>query len=199
MTAASHSELFLNTQNGAANAWTRTSSLTGAGYSRGLVALSDGHSVLVFNAGQNGTVLNSVYYSTVDLNGSGGNVLRAANANRCLDVPNSTSTNGTALNIWDCNGGANQRWTYNASTGTVVAFGNKCLDVPNHSTTPGARVQIWDCNGGGNQQWTLRADGSLVGRESGLCLDVVANGTANGTAVDIWTCNGGANQRWSQQ
>ena len=199
VTAASHTELFLNSQNGAANAWTRTSSLTGGGYSRGLVPLADGHSVLVLNAGQNGSALNSVYYSTVDLSGNGGNVLRAANANRCLDVPNHNSTNGTAVDIWDCNGGLNQQWTYNASTGTVVAFGNKCLDVPAHSTTPGVRIQIWDCNGGSNQQWTLGADGTLVGRESGLCLDVVANGTANGTAVDIWTCNGGANQRWLRQ
>jgi hypothetical protein len=30
---------------------------------------------------------------------------------RCLDDPNSSTTNGTQLEIWDCNGGANQRWT----------------------------------------------------------------------------------------
>jgi hypothetical protein len=199
VTAGSHADLFLNTQNGAANAWTRTSSLMGSGYSRGLVPLPDGRSVLVLSAAHNGSGLNPVYYSTVELGGGTGTALRAANANRCLDVPNQSSANGTLLNIWDCNGGANQQWAYNASTGAVTVYGNKCLDVPNHSVTPGTRVQIWDCTGGLNQQWTLNSNGTVVGRESGLCLDVVANGTANGTAVDVWTCNGGANQRWSRQ
>jgi hypothetical protein len=30
---------------------------------------------------------------------------------KCLDVPNSATANGTKLQIWSCNGGANQRWT----------------------------------------------------------------------------------------
>ncbi|HEU5384070.1 MAG TPA: arabinofuranosidase catalytic domain-containing protein, partial [Ktedonobacteraceae bacterium] len=40
--------------------------------------------------------------------GSGSNtgVLRGAGSNRCLDVPNNATTNGTLLEIWDCNGGA---------------------------------------------------------------------------------------------
>jgi hypothetical protein len=131
--------------------------------------------------------------------GSGGTsgVLRGTSSNRCLDVPGQATTNGTLLQIWDCNGGANQQWTA-LSNGELQVYGNKCLDVPNHATTAGTRVEIWDCNGGANQQWTLNADGTVVGRESGLCLDVTGAGTANGTAVEIWTCNGGANQKWSR-
>ncbi|MFG1807588.1 RICIN domain-containing protein [Streptomyces sp. NPDC049040] len=30
---------------------------------------------------------------------------------RCLDVPGASTTDGTQLEIWDCNGGNNQRWT----------------------------------------------------------------------------------------
>jgi hypothetical protein len=135
--------------------------------------------------------------------GSGGGggtagVLRGVGSNRCLDVPGLSTTNGTLLQIWDCNGGTNQRWTV-LSDGALQVYGNKCLDVPGHATAAGTRVQIYDCNGGANQQWTLNADGTVVGRESGLCLDVTGNGTANATAVEVWTCNGGSNQRWTRQ
>jgi non-reducing end alpha-L-arabinofuranosidase len=131
--------------------------------------------------------------------GGGGTtgVLRGVGSNRCLDVPGLATANGTLLQIWDCNGGANQQWT-SLSNGELQVYGNKCLDVPGFSTTPGTRVQIWDCNGGSNQQWTLNSNGTVVGRGSGLCLDVTGAGTANGTAVEIWTCNGGSNQQWTR-
>ncbi|HZR42197.1 MAG TPA: arabinofuranosidase catalytic domain-containing protein [Ktedonobacteraceae bacterium] len=128
----------------------------------------------------------------------GGGVLRGVGSNRCLDVPGQATTNGTLLQIWDCNGGTNQQWT-SLSNGELQVYGNKCLDVPNHATAAGTRVEIWDCNGGANQQWNLNSDGTVVGRESGLCLDVSGAGTANGTAVQIWTCNGGSNQKWNRQ
>jgi hypothetical protein len=130
--------------------------------------------------------------------GSTSGVLRGSGSNRCLDVPNASTANGTLLDIWDCNGGANQQWAY-LSNGELQVYASKCLDVPNHATAAGTRVEIWDCNGGTNQQWNLNSDGTVVGRESGLCLDVTGAGTANGTAVEIWTCNGAANQKWARQ
>ena len=130
--------------------------------------------------------------------GSTSGVLRGSGSNRCLDVPNASTANGTLLDIWDCNGGANQQWAY-LSNGELQVYGSKCLDVPNHATAAGTRVEIWDCNGGTNQQWNLNSDGTVVGRESGLCLDVTGAGTANGTAVEIWTGNGAANQKWARQ
>jgi hypothetical protein len=128
---------------------------------------------------------------------SGGTVLRSAASSRCLDVPSAATANGTQLQIWDCNGGANQQWTY-LTNHALQVYGNKCLDVPNHATAAGTRVQIWDCNGGTNQQWQVNSNGTVVGTESGLCLDVTGAGTANGTSVELWTCNGGNNQKWSQ-
>jgi len=135
--------------------------------------------------------------------GSGGSssssgVLRGVGSNRCLDVPNAATANGTLLEIWDCNGGSNQQWTY-LSNGELQVYGNKCLDVPNNATTAGTKVEIWDCNDGSNQQWNLNSDGTVVGRGSNLCLDVTGAGTANGTSVEIWTCNGGSNQKWARQ
>ncbi|MFG1763777.1 glycoside hydrolase family 27 protein [Micromonospora parva] len=119
----------------------------------------------------------------------------SAASGRCLDVPNSNTTNGTQPVIWDCNGQANQRWTRSGQT--LQALG-KCLDAPTNAAA-GSKVQIWDCNGGTNQQWAINANGTISGVQSGLCLDVNNNGTANGTTVILWTCTGAANQRWSQR
>jgi hypothetical protein len=130
--------------------------------------------------------------------GSTTGVLRGSGSNRCLDVPSASTADGSLLDIWDCNGGANQQWAY-LSNGELQVYGSKCLDVPGHATAAGTRVEIWDCDGGTNQQWNLNSDGTVVGRESGLCLDVTGAGTANGTAVEIWTCNGAANQKWARQ
>jgi len=195
VSANSTGELFLNTRDGAANTWTEIPSDVAAGYSRGMVPLADGHSLEVFSGGPlRSSGLNSVTYSTIDLGGG----LIGTGSNRCLDVPSNSTTNGTLLDIWDCNGGANQGWVL-LSNGELQVYGNKCLDVPNQATAAGTKVEIWTCNGGANQLWTLNSNGTLVGRQSGLCLDVVGAGTANGTAVDIWTCNGGTNQQWAQQ
>ncbi|WP_405427780.1 ricin-type beta-trefoil lectin domain protein [Micromonospora sp. NBC_00617] len=119
--------------------------------------------------------------------------IRGAGSNRCLDVNGASQADGSVVQIWDCNGGANQQWTLTASNQLTV-YGNKCLDVP--GTAAGTRARILTCNGGSGQQWRVNADGTITGVGSGLCLDVNGAGTANGTAVQIWTCTGGSNQQW---
>jgi hypothetical protein len=37
--------------------------------------------------------------------------LVSAQSGKCLDDPGFTTTNGTQLEIWDCNNGTNQHWT----------------------------------------------------------------------------------------
>jgi hypothetical protein len=122
--------------------------------------------------------------------------VRGVASGRCLDVPGASQTDGTNVQIWDCHGGTNQRWTL-TDNNQLTVYGNKCLDVPNHATTAGTRPVIWSCNGGTNQQWRANADGTIVAVESGLCLDVSGGATANGTAVQLWNCNGGNNQKWT--
>jgi hypothetical protein len=115
---------------------------------------------------------------------------------RCVDVPNASTTNGTQVYLWDCNGGTNQRWTYTAGRQLMV-YGNKCLDASGQGTGNGTPAIIWDCNGQTNQQWNVNANGTITGVQSGLCLDASGVGTANGTLIHLWTCHGGANQQWS--
>ncbi|MCW2865078.1 MAG: Ricin lectin [Actinoallomurus sp.] len=35
---------------------------------------------------------------------------RNAASGRCLDDPGGSATDGTQLQLWDCNSGANQQW-----------------------------------------------------------------------------------------
>ncbi|WP_433538476.1 RICIN domain-containing protein [Micromonospora sp. CA-249363] len=115
---------------------------------------------------------------------------------RCAEIGNSSTTNGTQAQLWDCiSGAANQRWTVTASRQLMV-YGNKCLDASGQGTTNGTAVVIWDCNGQANQQWNVNANGTITGVQSGLCLDANGAATANGTKLILWSCNGGTNQQW---
>ncbi|GLP69440.1 alpha-galactosidase [Streptomyces sp. TUS-ST3] len=115
---------------------------------------------------------------------------------RCLDLYDNTITNGTQAELWDCNGGQNQQWTY-TSRKELVVYGNKCLDAYNLGTTNGTKVVIWDCNGQNNQKWNVNGDGTLTNVNAGLCLDAYNAGTVNGTRTVLWTCNGQSNQKWA--
>ncbi|WP_399345176.1 PQQ-dependent sugar dehydrogenase [Umezawaea sp. Da 62-37] len=115
---------------------------------------------------------------------------------RCLDVVGNARESETAVNIYDCNGQANQAWNFTSAGELRVYDDTLCLDVVGQSTTAPAAVQIYTCTGGANQRWTIRSDGAIVGVQSGLCLDVTGQGTANSTLVGLWTCNGQDNQKW---
>ena len=115
---------------------------------------------------------------------------------RCIEVPNAATTNGTQVQLWDCAGSTQQRWTYTAAKQLQV-YGNKCLDASGAGTSNGTQAIIWDCHGGTNQQWNLNANGTITGVQSGLCLDASGAGTANGTKLLLWACNSQQNQKWS--
>ncbi|MEV4148758.1 arabinofuranosidase catalytic domain-containing protein [Amycolatopsis sp. NPDC049691] len=125
--------------------------------------------------------------------------LHAVGAGKCLDVPGSTTTQGTQLQIYSCSGQANQTWTRTSSNQLTVSVGGQtlCLDASGNGTSAGTKVVTWSCNGGANQQWTVNSNGTVTGAQSGLCLDVTSASTANGALVELWTCNGGSNQQWT--
>jgi alpha-galactosidase len=139
-----------------------------------------------------GTVMFQVAGGSSSTNPSG--EIHAVGAGKCLDVPNSAQANGTQVDIWTCNGGSNQSWTYTSSRQLTVYGGAKCLDAYNNQATPGTKAEIWDCNSGANQQWQVNANGTITGVQSGLCLDVTG---ARSALAELWTCNGQSNQQWS--
>jgi predicted chitinase len=116
-------------------------------------------------------------------------------AGKCVDVAGANSANGTAVQLYDCNGTSAQTWS-NPGDGTLRALG-RCLDVTSGGTADGTTVQLYDCNGSAAQQWAVSSANDIVNPQANKCLDVTGNNSANGTRLQIWTCSGGANQKWS--
>ncbi|MFD8717396.1 ricin-type beta-trefoil lectin domain protein [Streptomyces sp. NPDC059629] len=116
-------------------------------------------------------------------------------AGKCVDVAGANSANGTAVQLYDCNGSAAQQWTV-GTDGTIRALG-KCMDVTGGGTADGTAVQLYDCNGSAAQKWAVSSANDIVNPQANKCLDVTGNNSANGTRLQIWTCSGGANQKWT--
>jgi glucosylceramidase len=113
---------------------------------------------------------------------------------KCADVAGASSANGTAVQLYTCNGTGAQQWTV-GTDGTLRALG-KCLDVAGASSTNGTKVQLYDCNASTAQVWTAGTDGTL--RALGKCLDATGPSSADGTKLQIWDCSAGAaNQKWT--
>jgi hypothetical protein len=123
--------------------------------------------------------------------------VRSALSGKCVDDNGGSTTSGTKIQLWDCNGGASQTWWWGNGQLRLGGASGKCVDVTGQGTANGTLVDLWDCNGGTNQQWTPQSDGTLKGVQSGRCLDVPNSSTTNGTQLAIWDCNGGTNQRWT--
>ncbi len=113
---------------------------------------------------------------------------------KCVDVSGANTANGTAIQLWTCNGTNAQQWSHVGNT--YQALG-KCMDVTAAGTANGTKVQLYDCNGTGAQQWTVGANSSLVNTNSGKCLDATGPSSADGTRLQIWSCTGAANQAWT--
>jgi beta-glucanase (GH16 family) len=113
--------------------------------------------------------------------------------NKCVDVSGANTANGTAIQIWDCNGTGAQQWTRQGDT--LRALG-KCMDVMYGGTANDTKVWLWDCNGTGAQVWQVGANNTLRNPQSGRCLDLPNGNTANGNQLIIWDCHGGTNQQW---
>ncbi|MEJ3745653.1 PQQ-dependent sugar dehydrogenase [Actinomycetes bacterium KLBMP 9797] len=112
----------------------------------------------------------------------------------CVDVNGGSSADGAKIQLWACNGGANQQWTRDGNTWRALG---KCMGVAGGATADGSLVQLSTCTGAGAQNWTAGANGSLVNPQSGKCLDANGGSSANGTQLIIWSCHGGTNQRWT--
>jgi chitinase len=129
--------------------------------------------------------------------GSGGGTTGSAitgYGGKCVDVRSASSADGTAVQIYTCNGTTAQQWTH---SGTTFQALGKCLDVAAAGTANGTHVQLYTCNGTGAQQWTSGANNSLVNTNSGKCLDDTGWSTTDGTQLQIWSCTGAANQAWT--
>jgi endoglucanase len=128
------------------------------------------------------------------------------NSNKCVDLANNGTANGTAVQQWTCGTGNNQQFELNTVSSPYYKVINRAAttqawDVTSNGTNDGALIQTWAYGGGTNQQWQAVAETGgyyhFVNRNSGKCLDVTNVSTADGTRLQQWACTGGAAQSFS--
>lgn len=111
----------------------------------------------------------------------------------CLDVTKGNIRPGTALQVFDCNGTASQR--FSVGRGGEIRVQDLCVDVDRGDPRDGARVVLWSCSGSRSQSWTTRG-GQIVSQANGKCLDVEDGRVRQGAPTMVWSCNRSPSQRW---
>ncbi|MBV8371252.1 MAG: RICIN domain-containing protein [Candidatus Eremiobacteraeota bacterium] len=120
-----------------------------------------------------------------------------------LDDTNASTSNGTKIQEWSCNGYPQQNWTITSQGGGIYTIVNqlsgKALDDTNASTANGNQMQQWSPDGYPQQNWTITSQGggiyTIVNQLSGKALDAGASMT-NGAIMQQWDRNGYPQQNW---
>jgi hypothetical protein len=129
----------------------------------------------------------------------------------CLDANLGSGKlyDGDKVQIWACNGNANQRWHQNGNEiqNGDTSNGTFCLDATSQHIGDGDQIQVWGCNGLTNQAWYSTGNSGSPdgwralsnGANRGLCLDAnwSTGALSDGDKVQLWSCNGGGNQAWT--
>jgi non-reducing end alpha-L-arabinofuranosidase len=166
---------------------------------RMLLAIATSVSALAL-AGALAQAANATTYSEIDAAGTGG---------LCLDDPGWNSSNGVQLDVWECNGGSNQKFGFVPSSAgfetyliTLADNHSKCLADPYDSWANGVRLEVWTCSDTAPFQWWI-GESLLYGEFVSIHnLDnghVFGNNSAlqvNGNPVVMWQYYGGAAQSW---
>ena len=169
--------------------------ISGSGTITGTPTTAGTSTVTVTAADSTGAQASTTFTWTVEPAGDGiATTPLVGYQGQCLDVTSDNNTNGTAVDVYTCNGTNGQQWTEEPN-GTVQADG-KCLDVAGGGTANGTKVDLYTCNGTGAQVWDPQPDGALLNPQSNACLDDTGYSTTPGTQVQIWSCSGNANQSW---
>ncbi|MEU1826197.1 RICIN domain-containing protein [Streptomyces abikoensis] len=118
---------------------------------------------------------------------------------KCLEVENSSSSNGAKVQMWSCGEQAGAKWKFVPSGNgyyIVNANSGKCLEIADSRTDNGAPAQQWDCVGIDTQRWYL-ADSMIINGNSRKVLEVNNGSSDNGARVQQWDNSNLKWQRWS--
>lgn len=77
----------------------------------------------------------------------------------CVDVPGFSTTVGTTLGLWHCNGGGNQSFNLNEANELTV-YSSLCVGAV-EDVAAGASLALSTCSGTVDQQWSYTADGTI--------------------------------------
>jgi len=121
--------------------------------------------------------------------------------NKCIDLSNGNTANGSGMQLWDCQSGQkNQIWIYDIAHQAIhsgLGF-DKCMEIHNGNFIDGANIDLWDCNETNGQKWLIEDFPSSIpsGTNNRIrlalnpdkCFDISGAGTANGTNIQLWDC-----------
>ncbi|MEU6529517.1 ricin-type beta-trefoil lectin domain protein [Streptomyces sp. NPDC046928] len=116
----------------------------------------------------------------------------------CLDAAGGGTTDGTAVQIYTCNGSAAQQWTVEG-TDKGLRLRNvkalKCVEVAGNNSADGTKIQLATCKSTPAQTWeyNVRAATPLKNVGTGKCLDLKTYD--NGQDSRLWTCSGATPQK----
>ncbi|MEU5434625.1 ricin-type beta-trefoil lectin domain protein [Streptomyces sp. NPDC020719] len=74
---------------------------------------------------------------------------------RCLDAGGAGTANGTAVGMWYCNNGGNQRWLPRADGSIYNPVSGRCLDITWGDASIGVHPELFDCNGTPAQKFSV--------------------------------------------
>lgn len=137
-------------------------------------------------------------------------IVSAQNGTSVLDVYQSSTANGTKVELWSANSPvtSNQEWVPISLFNGYYKIASKMdttkvLEVANASTASGTQIDINSYSGATNQQWKIVPLGNgycslSPANASSSALDLYASQTANGTKIELWSSNSPAttNQEW---
>ena len=125
--------------------------------------------------------------------------LKNKNTGLCFDLPNSAANN-VALLTYTCNGGTDQKWWYNDTSGRIHNYQNSeyCIDTGG-STSSGGALTVYKCNDStaAKQAWLWAGDGTIR-LKSTQTLAAQPTSTSNSAAVTLQALSSSnANQQWT--
>jgi serine protease len=107
---------------------------------------------------------------------------------KCVDNANGNTVGGNKIDLFTCNGKAQQRITRTPAGQLKVQTG--CI------TGDSSEVFFEPCSGATSQVWT-RTGSEYVNKATGKCLNDPNLAQANGTQLTVATCNNKTSQLWS--
>ncbi|MFB7216130.1 RICIN domain-containing protein [Streptomyces sp. NPDC056255] len=139
----------------------------------------------------------------------GATTIRNGNSGQCLEIADSSKSNGARAQQWTCVGQAGSYWYFEPVVKGGASYyrirntnSNKCLEVADSRTDNGAPVQQWTCYDLPGQLWyktgtPLPGVAGLVNANSGKCLEVADSRTDKGAPVQQWSCSDIWTKTWS--
>ncbi|WP_345186162.1 RICIN domain-containing protein [Microbacterium panaciterrae] len=211
VSAGGQTPLLINTAGGASGSWQSEDSNAPYGYSRSLMVMPDGGTVMTMSGGSHdSTSLNPVQWAfdNVAPSVSSGARYTLANSSSGLDlaIGGGSTADGAAAIQWSATGGVERKWVIARQPDAYFTITNvnsgKVLGIAGAATANGAVAQQQTpIAGSSTQEWSVvkGTDGTftITNRKSNLPLEDPSFSTANGTGMDQWTDNGGSNQHWT--